>query len=109
MRKSKSKNGAAYEQHVANKMRLHGFLFVQQCGKSGDYGADIIARTFFMSKIVVQCKKYSGKVGVKAVQEVIAARQYYRASRAAVATNSTFTKNAVELAKACGVELWEQY
>ena len=61
------------------------------------------------TKIVVQCKHYSKPVGVRAIQEVNAARKYYNASRAAVATNSTFTKQARALAKRCGVELWERY
>lgn len=108
MRKRK-RNGTAYEFHVARKMRWRGFIFVKHCGKSGDFGADIIARTLFFTKIVVQCKSYKGKVGVKAVQEVTAARIYYGATRAAVATNSTFTKNAEKLANACGVELWRKY
>ncbi len=100
--------GKEYEKHCALKMRLHGYLFVTVCGKSHDYGADIIARRLFR-KIVVQCKHYSKPVGVRAVQEVIAARQYYGASRAAVATNSTFTKQARQLAKRCNVKLWEHY
>lgn len=101
--------GAQYEKHVAWKMRLHGWMFVEQVGQTGDFGADVIARGFMFSRIVVQCKHYSKPVGVRAVQEVNAARQYYGASRAAVATNSTFTRQAKQLAKRCGVELWERY
>ena len=108
-RKSKRHDGTAYEQHVAQKMKWLGWLYVRQIGKSGDFGADITAYNFFMAKIVVQCKNYKGKVGVRAVQEVIAARQYYKAGRAAVATNSTFTRQAKQLAKKCNVELWEKF
>lgn len=103
------REGTAYEIHCANKMRWHGFSCVRLIGKSGDFGADVIARGFMFSKIVVQCKHYSKPVGVKAVQEVNAARQYYGARRAAVATNSTFTKAARELAQRCNVELWEGF
>lgn len=102
-------SGERYERHVARKMRWRLWLFVRRIGKSGDYGADVIARGFLFTKIVVQCKHYSKPVGVRAVQEVNAARQYYGASRAAVATNTTFTKQAKTLAKRCGVELWERY
>lgn len=106
----KRNDGKDYEQHCALKMRLHGYLFVTVCGKTNtpDYGADIIARRLFR-KIVVQCKHYSKPVGVRAVQEVIAARQYYGASIAAVATNRTFTRAAKQLAQRCRVELWERY
>ena len=108
-RKSKRNDGTAYEQHVAQKMKWLGWFYVRQIGKSGDFGADITAYNLFMTKIVVQCKNYKEKVGVRAVQEVIAARQYYRAERAAVATNSTFTRQAKQLAKKCNVELWERF
>jgi HJR/Mrr/RecB family endonuclease len=86
-------------------------MFVRQCGRTNraDFGGDITARGFLFTKIVVQCKCYSKPVGVKAVMEVNAARRYYHASRAAVATNNTFTKQAKELARHCGVELWENY
>lgn len=108
-RKPKKNDGTAYEHHVAQKMKRLGWFYVRQIGKSGDFGADITAYNFFMTKIVVQCKNYKDKVGVRAVQEVIAARQYYKAGRAAVATNSTFTKQAKQLAKKCNVELWERF
>ena len=109
-RKNTTSKGAKYEEHVAAKMRWHGFLFVKRQGKSGDFGCDVVAYTgLFGRKIVVQCKNYKGKVGVAAVQEAHAARAYYKAARAAVATNSTFTESARKLAKACGVELWERY
>ena len=108
-RRRKSNDGTAYEMHVARKMRWRGWLLVRRVGQSGDFGADVIARGLLFSKIVVQCKCYSGKVGVKAVQEVCAAKMYYGASRAAVATNSEFTAAAKKLARKVGIELWEKY
>lgn len=103
------RKGDRYERHVAWKMRLHGYFFVKVVGHSHDYGGDVTALHLPFGKIVVQCKNYSGKVGVSAVQEVYAAKRYYHATRAAVATNSTFTKAARELADKCGVKLWERY
>lgn len=107
----KRKDGTAYEKHVARKMRWRLWLFVRQCGHTNraDFGGDITARGFLFRKIVVQCKDYSKPVGVKAVQEAYAAKRFYRASRAAVAAQGTFTKSARLLAKRCGVELWERY
>lgn len=107
----RKRNGGKYEAHCIMKMKLHGWLFVRQCGKANtpDFGADITARGFLFSSIVVQCKDYTRPVGVKAVQEVNAARQYYGASRAAVAAKGTFTKQARELARRCNVELWEGF
>lgn len=100
-------NGRKFEELVARKMRWSWFWSVEHVGKTGDFGADIVARDFLFRKTVVQCKCYRKPVGVKAVQEVTAARQYYRASRAIVATNSTFTRAARKLAERCNVELWE--
>lgn len=110
MRKKNTKRkGDRYEHYVAWKMRLHGYYNVKVVGQSHDFGCDIIGKYWLFGSIVVQCKNYKGKVGVKAVQEVIAAQRYYNASKAAVATNSTFTKAAHDLASACGVSLWERY
>lgn len=108
-KRNTKRKGDKYERHVAWKMKFHGYFFVRVQGKSGDYGCDCTAHYLPFGKIVVQCKNYSGKVGVAAVQEVYAAKRYYHATRAAVATNSTFTKNAKELAAKCGVKLWERY
>ena len=109
-KRSTTAKGTQYEEHVAAKKRWHGYKFIKRCGGSGDQGADLIAHTgLFGRKVVVQCKCYKGKVGNGAVQEVFAAKQYYRASIAIVATNSTFTDSARQLARACGVQLWERY
>ena len=102
------KNGQKYERKVARKMRWHGYFFVRVVGKSGDFGADIIARDLLLRKVVVQCKCYHGKVGVAAVQQVIAAKAYYRARRCIVATNSRFTSAARKMADKCHVTLWER-
>ena len=107
--KSTTSIGTLYEKHCAMKFRLRGYLFVKRQGKSGDFGADIIMRGFLLRKIIVQCKHYKGKVGVHAVQEAIAAKQYYRASKAIVVTNSTFTKAAKDMAKRCHVKLKERF
>ena len=109
-RKNTTAKGTKYEEHVAQKMRWYGYRFVKVTGRAGDYGCDITARTgLFGRKVVVQCKCYSGKVGNAAVQEINAARQFYCATIAVVATNSVFTEPAKRLAKACGVQLWERY
>ena len=56
-------------------------------------------------KYVVQAKYYSGNVGNKAVQEVVAARSFYSAEKGMVVTNSKFTKAASELAEANKIRL----
>lgn len=113
MRKKNTKRkGDKYEEHCAMKLRLRGCI-VQRVGRAGDFGADLIIRTFFFRKVaIVQCKYLSGvnaKVGPRAIQEAFTARQFYGAQKAIVCTNRTFTKNAEKLAAACGVELWARY
>lgn len=72
--------------------------------KSGDFGADLILKR--NGKItLVQAKRYKNKVGVGAIQEVVAAKAMYKADSLIVATNNFFTKAAWELAKANHVYL----
>ncbi|MEH7272628.1 restriction endonuclease, partial [Neobacillus vireti] len=71
---------------------------------SGDFGADLLLKKD-RKKIVVQAKRYSKDVGIKAVQEVMGARSYYKADEAWVVSNSYFTKAARELARNGNVAL----
>jgi len=87
-------------------------LLTRKCGwdanttsSSGDQGADIVACKAGHT-LVIQCKKYGKPVGNKAVQEVIAAREFMQADSAAVVSNSTYTKSAKALAHAGEVHLW---
>lgn len=75
--------------------------------KTNDYGADLLLRKGD-EKIVVQAKRYKNKVGNSAIQEIVAAKAYYKANKAMVVTNSFFTQNAINLAKANNVELWDR-
>ena len=70
---------------------------------SGDQGADVIA-TKNGRRLVIQCKLYTGVVGNKSIQEVIAAKVFYRADLAAVVCNSGYTRSATTLAAASGVQ-----
>ena len=98
-------NGVDFEQCLATLISRCGIGSVNTTPKSGDYGVDIIVKTN-REKWVIQCKRYSNKVGINPIQEVYTGKQYYHADVAIVATNSDFTKNAIELAKKTGVELW---
>lgn len=72
-----------------------------------DYGCDLILIKDGI-KSVVQAKRYTDTVGIKAIQEIIGAMQYYRAQSAMVVTNSFFTTNARELADRSNVILWDR-
>ncbi len=87
-----------------------GYLFQAQGYKThvtkaaGDYGADLLLQKEG-KKIVVQAKRYSKNVGIRAVQEAHSAVAHYGASEAWVVTNSDYTTAAYELAKSNRVRL----
>jgi restriction system protein len=74
---------------------------------TNDYGADLILKKD-CKKIVVQAKRYSNKVGIEAVQQIIGAKEYYKADKGIVITNNYFTPNAVKLASSTNIELWDR-
>ena len=55
----------------------------------------------------IQCKCYTSPVGVKAVQEAYAGRDYYDRMVGAVMTNQYFTAPAVDAAKKLKILLWD--
>jgi len=74
--------------------------------KTGDQGADTIIE-MRGKKTVVQLKHYTNAVTNKAIQEVVASKAFYSIDNALVITTSSYTKSAIELAKANNVELWD--
>ncbi len=77
-----------------------GFNDIQSTKKSGDYGADLISWRS-KQKFVIQSKRYNRPVGLKAVQEVYAARKHYKTDCCMVASNQSFTHAAQNLALSC--------
>ena len=73
---------------------------------SGDFGTDILAEKDGVT-YAVQCKYYTSPVGVKAVQEAYAGRDYHDRMVGAVMTNQYFTGPAVEAAKKLKILLWD--
>lgn len=77
---------------------------VTHVGKAGDFGCDLLIRKYCKTT-AVQAKRYAGKVGVKAVQEIYSAKAFYNADDAMVITNSFYTPAAKKLAKKLKVKL----
>jgi restriction system protein len=80
---------------------------VQGTKVTGDYGADLVL-TKGEKKIVVQAKRYSKRVGLKAIQEVVSSIAYYKATEGWAVTNNEFTAAAIELARSNGIRLVER-
>ncbi len=99
--------GRDFEQYCAVLLRNRGFLEVEVTKGSGDYGIDILAEKDGVT-YAIQCKCYGQPVGVKAVQEAYAGRDYYDRMVGAVLTNQYFTTPAVEAAKKLKILLWDR-
>ena len=99
--------GHEFEYYCADLLRRAGFLEVEVTRGSGDYGVDILAERDGVT-YAVQCKRYDGPVGVKAVQEAYAGRDYYDRMVGAVMTNQYFTRPAVEVARKLKILLWDR-
>ncbi|RUT09743.1 hypothetical protein DSM106972_002380 [Dulcicalothrix desertica PCC 7102] len=98
--------GKEFESFLLRLLERFGY-WGYQTADSGDYGADLIVFKDGL-KIVVQAKRYSKSVGVKAIQEVLGAVKYYNADKALVITNSRFTKGAYKLAASGDVDLCDR-
>lgn len=98
--------GHEFEYFCADLLRQKGFVDVEVTKGSGDYGVDILAEKEGVT-YAVQCKRYTAPVGVKAVQEAYAGRDYYDRMVGAVMTNQYFTAPAVEAAKKLKILLWD--
>lgn len=99
--------GHDFEYYCADLLRYNGYEDVEVTKGSGDFGVDIL-----MSKgevtYAVQCKCYDKPIGVKAVQEVYAGKDYYERMVGIVMTNQYFTQPARELASRLKVILWDR-
>ncbi len=98
--------GEQFEIFMEDYFRKQGFK-VTRTPLSGDYGIDLIIENDF-SKIGVQVKRYSEKVSLSAVQEVIGGLRHYGLSSGMVVTNSTFQSSAIQLAKDNNITLWNR-
>jgi restriction system protein len=96
-------DGIQFEHYLKELFKSQGYI-VEVTKASGDFGADLILKSK-EKKIVVQAKRYTNNVGIKAVQEISAAMKYYNAHECWVVTNSYFTKAAEKLASTVHVRL----
>jgi restriction system protein len=99
-------DGRTFERYLETVFRRLGYK-VELTKYRGDFGADLVVRKDGR-RIAVQAKRYSKNVGVKAVQEAVAAKGYYDADEAMVVTNGHYTRQAAELARKNGVTLWDR-
>lgn len=99
-------DGLTFEKYLEVLFEKLGYR-VERTQYVGDYGADLIT-TKDGIRTVIQAKRYKNTVGIKAIQEAVAAKGKYKCSKAMAVTNSFYTKQAIELAWANNVELWNR-
>lgn len=99
--------GHDFEYFCAELLEKRGFIDVEVTRGSGDYGVDILAEKEGVT-YAVQCKRYAAPVGVEAVQQIYAGRDYYDRMVGAVMTNQYFTAAAVDAAKRLKILLWDR-
>lgn len=99
-------DGKAFEKYLEALFKKLGYR-VERTRYLGDYGADLVVFKNGV-KTVIQAKRYKKNVGVKAIQEAVASKGYYSCEKAMVITNSVYTRQAAELARANKVELWDR-
>lgn len=95
--------GKEFEEYLRVLFLERGYQ-VQLTKTTGDYGADLVLSSK-SRKIIVQAKRYKKNVGIKAVQEISAAKKHYQADECWVVTNSHYTEPAKNLAKSNQVRL----
>lgn len=99
-------NGRTFEQYLEALFERLGYQ-VERTRYVGDYGADLVIRKDGV-KTIVQAKRWKKTVGVKAIQEVVAAKAMYGCTEAMVITNSFYSNQAIELAHVNEVVLWNR-
>lgn len=108
-----SMSGTEFEGFCAELLRSNGYYDVFLTQGSGDFSTDILAKkdgTLY----VFQCKCYSNNVGIEAVNQAIAAREYRKADFGVAeaigiaVTNRYFTNAAIEMANKTNIQLWDR-
>ena len=100
-------DGIAFEELTCDILAANGFDIAESTQACGDFGVDVLAEKDGIT-YAIQCKCYSGPVGIDAVQQIYAGKAYYDCHVAVVLTNQYFTNHAQKLADKIGVVLWDR-
>ena len=96
--------GRDYEYYLAYELQNMGYQ-AWVTPATGDFGTDVILQINRYFRVIFQCKYYSSKIGNHAVQEICAAKEYYKAQMCVVITNQDYTDAAIALASANNIML----
>ena len=99
--------GHDFEEYCAELLEKSGFSDVTVTKGSGDFGLDILCEKDGVT-YGIQCKRYDKPIGVAAVQQAYAGRDYYDRMVGVVMTNQYFTEAAVKAAGKLNILLWDR-
>ena len=99
--------GHDFEIYCSDLLRGNGFNDVTVTKGSGDFGLDILCERDGVT-YGIQCKRYDKPIGVYAVQQAYAGRDYYDRMVGVVMTNQTFTDAAEKAARKLNILLWDR-
>lgn len=100
-------SGIQFENLCQLLLQKIGFS-VETTSISGDGGIDLIAtydKPFFKGKYIVQCKRYSGNVGVPIIRDLYGVVMAERANKGILITTSNYTDSAIEFSIDKNLEL----
>ncbi len=100
--------GSQFEIYMEQYFKRKGYQTLRTPA-SGDWGIDLIILTK-TERIGIQLKRYSKKVSLQAVQEVLGGFEYYKLTKGMVITNNYFQQSAITLAKKSSkpIVLWNR-
>ncbi len=96
-------SGYEFEQYISWLLHKRGYLADSTPG-SHDFGADLIAHSPD-GRVAIKCKRRTGAIGRTAVSDVHTAMRYYDCDKSMVICNSSFSSDAIKLAKVTGTIL----
>ncbi len=99
--------GHEFEAYCAALLEQNGFSSVELTPGSRDFGIDILAEKDGVT-YAIQCKRYQTTVGVEAVQQAYAGRDFYGRMVGAVMTNQYITAPATQMANKLNIMLWDR-
>lgn len=104
----KGMDAKEFEHTVADILRAMGYRDIRVVGGSGDLAVDITAR-HGKDKVVVQCKRYTSKKVTSPEMQMFIGMMLteHNTNKGIYVTTSSFTQDAVELARRHGIELWD--
>jgi restriction system protein len=99
-------SGSEFEHWVARLMRASGCRRVRVSGGAGDMGADVTGYSPDGRRLVVQCKRYSTKVGSPEVQRFAGtAHHIHSADVALLVTTNYLTAQGADVARRCHISV----